>query len=109
MKVIIPCAYPYNIGNAGCITGCSSHPEYIVVSPLDIYIVIIPQDFYHLISALASVIDIPEYMKFKNGCNTDKVRKCDNEVIPLVRFDYGAYYAFPVIAEPKVIASVGTE
>ena len=82
--------YAQHIGNAAVVAGSSTHPQDIVVSPLDIEVVETAQDVHDLVRAGATIIHVSQNVQYIDSEVLDKVAHGNDEVIGPMRGDDGA-------------------
>ena len=58
--VAISQGYAQHIGNAAVVSGGSTHPEYVVITPLYIKVVIVAEYFHYLVGAWTAVEHVAE-------------------------------------------------
>ena len=70
-----------HVGNAAIVTGSGTHPQDVVVAPLDIKVVVVAQDVHDFIRAGTAVIDVAQEVQHINGQLLNQVTHGDNEFI----------------------------
>ena len=66
IEVVVADVHSQHIGYAGPVACCSAHPDYIVIAPLEVNIVIFHKEIHNLVGVRASVKYISDYMKSVN-------------------------------------------
>ena len=78
-----------HIRYAAIIAGSSTHPQDVMVAPLDVKIVESAQDVHNLVRTGTTVIDISQKVKHVNGQLLNEVAHGNDEVIDTVRRNDG--------------------
>jgi len=81
IKAVVADTEPDHIGHAGQATCCRSHPEDVVVAPLDIDIMEINQGIHDRIGARSAVEDITDDMQFVDGKLLDQDTQAGDEIL----------------------------
>ena len=79
----------YDIGYTDVITSSSTHPQNIMIAPLDIPIMVIAEDIHDMMRSVSSVKDVAQDMERVNGQSLDQVTKCCDESIGAAGTDNG--------------------
>ena len=77
----------YSVGHAGGVPDSSTHPEHIVVTPLDVDIVVGQELVHDELGTRTSVKDVPDDMQAVDGQTLDRLADRDDEVVGLPRID----------------------
>ena len=77
----------YSVGHAGGVPDSSTHPEHIVVTPLDVYIVVGQELVHDELGTRTSVKDVSDDMQAVDGQTLDRLADRDDEVVGLPRID----------------------
>ena len=78
-----------HIGNAAIVARCSTHPQDVVVTPLDVEIVEVAQDIHNFVGAGATVIDVAQEVQHVDGQLLDEVAHGNDEIINAMRRNDG--------------------
>ena len=78
-----------NIGDAGLISRCCPHPQYIVVSPLKIEGMVVHQKIHDLVRIRSAVKNIPDDMQMIYGQPLDQLCQRNDKFIRIVNFQNG--------------------
>ncbi len=78
-----------HIGNTAIVTGSRTHPQDVMVTPLDVKVVEPAQDIHDLVGAGATVIDVAQDVQHVDGELLDEVTHRDDEFIDAVSRDDG--------------------
>ena len=70
-----------DIADTGIITGCGSHPEYIVVAPLDIQTMIVAHLVENDVCSWSAIVYVTEYMKLVDGESLYHIGNGYNEIV----------------------------
>ena len=71
--VAIAQGYAQHIGNAAVVSGGGTHPQYVVIAPLHIKVVIVAEDFHNLVGAWTAVEHVAENVQCVDSELLDKV------------------------------------
>ncbi len=78
-----------HVADAGVVAGGGTHPEDVVIAPLDVPRVILAQGVHDLMGARAAVVDVAEDMELVDGQALDHVADGHDEVVCPARGDDG--------------------
>ena len=79
----------YDIGYTNIVTGSSTHPQNIMIAPLDIPIMVIAEDIHDMMRSVSSVEDVAQDMERVDGQSLDQVTECCNESVGTAGTDNG--------------------
>ena len=87
-EVGISQAQTQHVADTGVVASRGSHPENVVVAPLDIPRVILSEGIHDDVCPRASVVDVAQDMQLVDGKALDDVADSDDEVVsPACRYD----------------------
>ena len=87
VKVIIADVHAQKVRHAGPVARCRSHPDNIVIAPLEIHIMVIHQKIHDFIRVRASVKDVADNVQFVHRKAADCLRELHD-----IFFRYAAFY-----------------
>ena len=89
IQIPITCTDPDHIGNTGLLPCCRSHPENIMVSPLDINRMIVKQPVHDQMRTRSPVINIPDNVQMIYHKTLDQIGDRHNKFPGAVDPDHG--------------------
>ena len=94
--VVVTHIVPHHVGDAGVAAAGCTHPEDVVVAPLDIQGVIIHQEVDDLVRVGTSVKQVTDDMEMIHCEALDQIRQCLNELIAVLDPDDGVQDALVI-------------
>ena len=87
IQITIPYTGPDHRCDTCKLSGCSTHPDHIVVSPLNVKRMVLLQTIHDQIRRRSTVIHITQNMQVIDNQSLDQFRQCDNKIIRLSKFN----------------------
>ena len=78
-----------HVGDAAVITGSGTHPQDVMITPLNIKVVVVAQDIHDFIGAGTTVIDVAQEVQHVDGQLLNQVTHGDDEFIHAMSRDDG--------------------
>ena len=82
--------YSQHVGYAAVVARSCAHPQYVVISPLDIEVVVGAEYVHNLVGIRTTIEHIAEYVELVDGELLNKVADGNYEVVGTVDIDDGA-------------------
>ena len=70
-----------HVADAGIVACAGSHPEHVVVSPLDVPRLVSPHDVHDDVGSRATVVDVAKYVQLVDGQPLDDVAQGADEIV----------------------------
>ncbi len=80
-QVAVAHGHTYHVGNTTIVTGSCTHPENIMISPLNIEVMVIAQRIHDDMRARTTVVNIAYDMKRVNSQTLNQIAHSDNEIV----------------------------
>ena len=89
VKVVVFDVYSQHIGNACPASRCRTHPENVVIAPLEINIVIVHEIIHNLVGSSTSVPNVSYYMESVNSQTADNICHLNDEILSFSALNQG--------------------
>ena len=90
LRIGIAQAEAQNAGDATEVASRCSHPQHVVVAPLDVDVVEVAERVHDEVCARTAVVNVAEDVQAVNGQALDEIAEGDDEVVGAARADDGA-------------------
>ena len=91
IEIAVFCGDPKKVCHTTGLSGCRTHPQSIMVSPLYINGMMIHESLHNIVWSRSPVKNVSDYMQMIDNKSSGKVAKCNYKILSSAGLDYGVH------------------